>query len=205
LAANGWNVVRYGTTTCVRPGTGVGECGAGIKAGEGISFKVDYVSDVPSLSDEMKDLAAQGRRVGINLSLTSHPFAAVLGEFTACRPAQPACKWTAVYAMPWVYGPEYLPTGESLYIPGSVFDAESYEDPKMTRLITATITAPVSREAGALTAYGQYVKQQLPVLYAPSSIRTYGPGAGTLVAKKLGGYAANALGLMNPEDWYFTR
>ena len=28
---------------------------------------------------------------------------------------------------------------------------------------------------------------------------------GVLVDKHLGGYAANALGLMNPEDWYFTK
>ena len=205
LSANGWNVVRYGTTMCVRPGTGAGECGTGIKAGEGISFNVDYISGVPSLQDEMKDLAAQARRVGIDLSLTTHPFDAVFREFTPCQPSQNTCTWTAVYPIPWVYGPAYLPTGESLYTPGSAVNAESYADPKMTQLITATITSPASGEARALTAYGQYVKQQLPVLFAPSSIRTYGPGAGTLVARKLGGYAANALGLMNPEDWYFTK
>jgi peptide/nickel transport system substrate-binding protein len=111
-----------------------------------------------------------------------------------------------VYAVGFGYGPAYLPTGESLYNPGTAGDAESYTDWKMTQLITATATSPASQEARALTAYGQYVKQQLPVLFTPSSIGAYGPGmAGTLVAKNLGGYAANALGEMNPEDWYFTR
>jgi hypothetical protein len=43
------------------------------------------------------------------------------------------------------------------------------------------------------------------VVFDPTQIRTYANDAGTLVAKNLGGYAANALGLMNPEDWYFTR
>jgi hypothetical protein len=45
----------------------------------------------------------------------------------------------------------------------------------------------------------------MPVVLAPTQIRTYEFGAGTLVAKNLGGYAANALGLINPEDWYSTR
>jgi len=43
------------------------------------------------------------------------------------------------------------------------------------------------------------------VLFGPTSIGTYQGDAGTLVNSKLGGYAANALGLMNPEDWYFTK
>jgi len=42
LTANGWKVEPGGATTCQKPGTGTGECGAGIKAGEGISFNIDY-------------------------------------------------------------------------------------------------------------------------------------------------------------------
>ena len=38
LTGNGWNVVPDGTTTCVKPGTGPGDCGTGIAAGEGISL-----------------------------------------------------------------------------------------------------------------------------------------------------------------------
>ena len=32
-----------------------------------------------------------------------------------------------------------------------------------------------------------------------------GGNAATLVDKKLGGYAANALGFLSPEGWYFTK
>ena len=49
------------------------------------------------------------------------------------------------------------------------------------------------------------MEQSLPVVFGPTSIGTYQGDAGTLVAKNLGGYAANALGWMNPEDWYFTK
>jgi peptide/nickel transport system substrate-binding protein len=105
----------------------------------------------------------------------------------------------------WAYGPDYLPTGEPLYDPGSFDNPGSYANPKMTQLIAATIRSPASREKHAITAYAQYVKQQLPVLFTPASIGTYFAGAGTLVAKDLGGYAANAFGFMNPEDWYFVK
>jgi peptide/nickel transport system substrate-binding protein len=206
LSANGWNVVPGGTTTCVRPGTGAGECGAGIKAGEGISFNVDYVSGVASVRDEMKDLAAQARRVGINLSPTTHPFNTVIGVATPCTPTQSTCEWQAENAdAGWVYGPAFMPTGEPLYDPGGPGNAGSYGDPKMTQLIRATITTRTGSEATALTAYDNYAEQQLPVVFGPTLIGSYSTGAGTLVAKNLGGYAANAFVLMNPEDWYFTR
>jgi peptide/nickel transport system substrate-binding protein len=206
LSANGWNVVPGGTTMCVRPGTDAGECGAGIKAGEGISFKVDYVSGVASSHDEMKDLAAQARRVGVNLSLTTHPFGAVISAAVPCTPGQSSCSWTAEnWGAGWIYGPDYLPTGEPLYDPGVPGNAGSYSDPKMSQLIRATVTRHAGSEATALTAYDNYAEQQLPVVFGPTQIGTYNPAAGTLVAKHLGGYAANAFGLMNPEDWYFTR
>jgi peptide/nickel transport system substrate-binding protein len=206
LTANGWNVVPGGQTTCVKPGPGAGECGAGIKAGEGISFNVDYLSGVVSVQDEMKDLAAQAKRVGIKLSLTTHPFNTVIGAAFPCTPKQATCKWQAEnWGAGWIYGPAYLPTGEQLYNPGSAANAGSYSDPKMTQLIQATVTGPAASEATALTEYDNYAERQLPVVFGPTQIGTYNGDAGTLVAKNLGGYAANALGLMNPEDWYFTR
>ncbi len=206
LHANGWHVMPGATTTCVNPGTGPGECGAGIKAGEGISFGIDYASGAVSLQDEMEDLAAQASRIGIRISLTTHISASVFSAATPCRPSQPACRWTAEnMGGGWAYGPDYLPTGEPLYYPGSAANSGSYDDQKANQLITQTITGSASQEPRALTAYAQYVKQQLPVIFAPTQIGSYAADAGTLVANDLGGYAANALGLMNPEDWYFTK
>jgi len=206
LESHGWNVVAGGSTTCKSPGTAANECGAGIRAGEGISFNLDYQSGVATLQSEMNDLVAQAKKVGINIYLTSHPFDTVISTAVACTPNQPACKWTAQnWGAGWLYGPDYLPTGESLYAPGAVANYGSYSDPEATKLINETIVGPVSQEPRALTAYAKYIEQQVPVVYGPTSIGTYQGDAGTLVAKNLGGYAANALGLMNPEDWYFTK
>ncbi len=206
LTSNGWKVVPNGTTTCAKPGTGAGECGAGIKAGEAISFNIDYQSGVVAVQSEMDDLAAEAKKVGISIDLTTHPFSTVIGTAVACTPSEPTCKWTAEnWGAGWIYGPDYLPTGESLFAPGAVANYGSYNNPASTALITATITGPAAGETQALVAYAKQMEQQLPVVFGPTSIGTYGGYAGDLIDKNLGGYAANALGLMNPEDWYFTK
>jgi peptide/nickel transport system substrate-binding protein len=200
LSSHGWKVVPGGTTTCQNPSL----CGAGITQGEGISFTLDYESGVVSVQDEMNDLAAQAKKVGINITLTTHPFGTVISTAVACQPSQPTCKWQAEnWGAGWIYGPSYLPTGEQLFAPGAVANYGSYNDPSTTQLISEVTVA--SNETQELDAYAQNVSQHVPVVFQPTSIGSYQGDAGTLVAKNLGGYAANALGLMNPEDWYFTR
>lgn len=105
----------------------------------------------------------------------------------------------------WIYGPDYLPTGESLFAPGAVANYGSYNDPQATALIKQTVFGPDSGEKAALSAYAAYMEQQLPVAFGPTSIGTYQGDGGTLISDKLGGYAANALGMMNPEDWYLVK
>jgi peptide/nickel transport system substrate-binding protein len=206
LKSNGWSVKPGGSSTCIKPGTAAGDCGAGIKAGEGISLNIDYESGVVAVQNEMNDLTSNAKKVGITLSLSTHPFQSVVAAGAPCTPNKPTCKWTAEnWGAGWIYGPSYLPTGEPLYNPGSAANAGSYSDPKMTKLISATITGPLSQESAALAAYDEYASAQVPVVYGPTSIGTFAGDAGTLVDSKLGGYAANALGLMNPEDWYFTK
>ena len=206
LTANGWKVTPGGTSSCIKPGTGKGECGAGIKQGEGIAFNIDYESGVVAVQDEMNDLQAQARKVGININLTSHPFDTVISTAVACKPTQSTCKWTAQnWGAGWIYGPDYLPTGEELYQPGAVANYGSYSNPTTTKLIQQTTEGPQSQEAAALSAYAKNISEELPVVFGPTSIGTYGGDAAVVVASNLGGYAANALGLMNPEDWYFTK
>jgi peptide/nickel transport system substrate-binding protein len=208
LTANGWKVVPGGATTCAKPGTSAGDCGAGIKAGEGISFNLDYQSGVVAVEDEMNDLAAQAKKVGITLNLTTHPFPTVVGAATPCAPTAATCKWTAEnWGAGWIYGPDYLPTGEDLYQPAAAANAGSYVDPtgKMSTVIGTTLTAAESNESSVLATYANYVSQQDPVEFQPTSIGTFQGDAGTLVAKNLGGYAANALGFLTPQYWYFTK
>jgi len=202
LSSHGWKVVPGGTTTCQNPSL----CGTGISKGEGISFNVDYESGVVAVQDEMNDLASQAKKLGITINVTTHPFNTVIATGSPCTPSAAACKWTAEnWGAGWIYGPSYLPTGEPLYNPGSAANAGSYVDPKMTSLISQTITGPLASESSALSTYSTYVSQQDPVIFGPTSVGTFGGYAATLIDSKLGGYAANALGFLEPQYWYFTK
>ncbi|MGE5617373.1 MAG: ABC transporter substrate-binding protein, partial [Candidatus Woesearchaeota archaeon] len=202
LTSHGWKVVPGGTTTCENPA----QCGKGINKGEGISFNIDYLSGVVSTQDEMNDLASQAKKLGISINLTTHPFSTVVATGAPCTPNQPTCKWTAQnWGAGWIYGPSYFPTGEQLYAPGSAANAGSYNDPQMTSLINKTITVPASQVSSAMDEYAKYAGEQDPVIYGPTSVGTFGGYAATLVSKKLGGYAANALGFLSPEGWYLTK
>lgn len=205
LSSHGWKVAPGGTTTCQNPSL----CGPGIKKGEGISFNMDYLSGVVSTADEMNQLAANAKRIGVSINLTTHPFASVISAAVPCTPSQSTCKWAMNnWGAGWIYGPDYLPTGEVLYAPGAASNAGSYVDPtgKMVQLIDATVTGPLSQENQALVNYANYVAEQDPgVIFNPTGVGTYGSVAADVVSKKLGGYAASALGFLTPEDWYFVK
>ena len=98
----------------------------------------------------MNDLAANAKKLGITINLTTHPFSTVVGTAVPCTPSQATCKWDGQnWGAGWIYGPCYLPTGEPLYNPGSAANAGSYVDPsgKMTSLITADDHRPPLQES----------------------------------------------------------
>ena len=206
LSSHGWKVVPNGSSTCQHPGTGANQCGAGVSAGQTITFNLDYQAGTSTIQSEMNDLAAQAKKVGINLQLTAHPFDTVISTAVACQPTAPDCGWTAEnWGAGWIFAPDFLPTGESLYGPGAVANYGSFNDPHATSLITATITGAAANEKQALANYAQYMEQNVPVVYGPTSIGSYQGDAGTMIDKKLGGYAANAYGYLVPETYYFTK
>ncbi len=206
LKQNGWKVVPGGASTCEKPGTSPGDCGADIKKGEGISFDIDTAAGLQAPAQEMQDLQSQASKVGIKISLSSHPFPLVQQTAVRCEPTQPACSWTAVnFGGGWSYSPDYYPTGEDIFGSGALENSGNYASPEMDKLIKATITVPESQEAAAMKQYVAYAEKNLPVVYEPSSIGTFGPSAGTLVSSKIGGYRANTIGLLTPEQWYLTK
>ncbi len=206
LKSNGWKVVPGGLTTCIKPGTAAGDCGAGIRQGEGISFNLDYLSDVTATAEEMQDLQSQASRVGIKIQLTTHPFDDVYSAAVHCTASEPKCKWTAEnWGAGWIYGPDYYPTGEDLFQSGAVANYSNYSDDEMNKLVKDSITASSAQERPVMSRFVHYTETQLPVVFEPTSIGTFGSSAGTLVDSKIGGYTANALGWLSPEDWYLTK
>ena len=84
LTSHGWKVVPDGVTTCVKPGTKSGECGAGIGKGAALSFNYLYYNGSVSFDDQIKELAVTWARAGIKLQLEVKGLDAVIS--TAVMP-----------------------------------------------------------------------------------------------------------------------
>ncbi len=200
LARHGWKIVPNGHSTCTRPGTAASECGAGVKAGQPLDFTLMYPSGLPYADGSMTDLQSVAKQVGIEISLDQVTSATVAQTIEACAPASPACSWQlGNYGTAWVFAPDHYPSGEEIFQTGALGNVNNYSDPAIDRLIIATTRTPASGAQAALDAYANQVRLQLPDFWQPS------PGTLITVQSNLRGFAPNAYGFINPEQWYFTK
>jgi peptide/nickel transport system substrate-binding protein len=200
LAAHGWKIVPNGVSTCARPGTGTGDCGAGIKAGQPLTFTLMYPSGLPYTDGAMVDLQSVAKQVGIEISLNQQTAATVTATILSCAPSSSACNWElGNYGTAWLFQPDHYPTGDEIFQTGALGNVNNYSNPAIDQLIAATTRAPLSGAQAALDAYADEVRLQLPDFWQPS------PGTLITVQSNLRGVAPNAYGFINPEEWYFTK
>ncbi len=176
LKANGWKVVPGGTSYCADPGTGPGQCGAGISANQPASFKLLYSSGTQELTNEMAALQSTMRaKAGIALTLSEEATADVGATIqNGCSSSKPCNNWDladVALSFTWTYGPDFLPTGEELFVPGAVDDSGGYSSATNDANVLATNTAPTqTAEQAALDRYQNYLAENLPVLYMPMGV-----------------------------------
>ncbi len=172
LQANGWTVKAGGVSTCTSPGTGTGQCGAGIPQGARASFSLQYESGQPSLDQEMAQLKTDYAQAGIAIDLTSAPFDTVIGNAIPCKAGQ-ACSWDMEFwGGGWIYAPDYYPTGDELWsctgsgasVAYAGSDSGGYCDAQAEQDILATED---SNSVSALYTYEDYLAKQLPVIWLP--------------------------------------
>jgi peptide/nickel transport system substrate-binding protein len=207
LKDNGWKVVPGGVSTCIKPGTGAGECGTGITKGQPFAFTINYESDVTSVQEEMEDLQSQASKVGIKLTLTAHPYDDVASAAEHCSAGTGLCDWDAEnYGAGWLWGVQHYPSGDALVASQSFDNFANYSNKKMDKLIHATVVAKPSQERAAMAKFEKYADAQVPYMWMPDSVGAFGYGtAGTLISNKLGGFTANAFGIVMPQDYYLTK
>ncbi|HUY54251.1 MAG TPA: ABC transporter substrate-binding protein [Candidatus Nanopelagicaceae bacterium] len=204
LKGNGWTVVPGGTSYCSAPGTGPGECGAGIASHAPASFSLLYASGSVQLTNEMEAMQSTMRSVaGITLSLTSAPFSQVIGTvFAGCSDATPCKNWElADWGGGWNYNPDNFPTGGEIFATGAGSNAGDYSSPTNNANIAATHTAPTNAaEYAALFKYEDYLVQQLPVVWMPD-----GPYQLTMYKSSLKGVLSRGVAgfKIYPEFYYF--
>jgi len=207
LKANGWKVLPGGNSFCANPGTGAGQCGAGISKGETARLTELYLTGSVPLADEMEAWqSALVRYAGIQLVLSTSSFAGVIGTaYNGCTFATPCRGWDFVdwgAPLELTYAPNYFPTGDEQVATGAASNAGYYSSREMDSLIRATEQEPTrGSEISALFRYENYVARQLPLIFLPS-----GPSQLTMYKSNLDGVTPQGIfAEIYPQDYVYAK
>jgi peptide/nickel transport system substrate-binding protein len=191
LEAHGWSM-QGGVMTCQDPS----KCGAGIKQGQKLSLTYVYSTGVAATTAMWQTYKSDASQAGIDINLVGQSFNTIIGESAPCAPMSSKCAVQVFTFGGWVFnGPGFEPTGEPLFATGAGSNSGNYSDPTMDSLIAGT------HNDSATSAFDQYATfgaQQLPVIWAPQSVRIYA------VNSKLHNVTFSALYTLVHEYWYFT-
>ena len=195
LASHGWSVVPNGVSTCANPSL----CGPGIKKGQPLSFSFLYASGTAWIQSEVTQLQSNAASIGIKLNLEPKPFndlGAVAGN---CVVAKLPCDWDMVsFGNGWSYSPDFLPTGDEVFMCGAINNFGGYCDPADDALIDKTLT---SSNLQYMYNWQNYLTPRLPVMWAPNAAYQL-----TEIASNLKGALPQSPTLsINPENWYFVK
>jgi peptide/nickel transport system substrate-binding protein len=130
---------------------------------------------------------------GVVINLTQAPFDTVIANAAPCK-ITPSCSWEMEnWGQGWSYGPDYYPTGESIFETGSGINEGSYSDPVNDKNINATHV--ISGNA-VLYKYEDYLTEQLPVVWQPNPDFQISE-----ISNKLKGVSQSSLLNYTPEYW----
>jgi len=198
LKAHGWKVIPNGTSTCQRPGTAAADCGAGIAAGQPLSFQLLYSSGTASTDEQEAAIQSSEAQAGVKISLKPEPFntlSSYVGACTASSHPAATCGWQLVDFGYDEY--ELYPAGNGFFNTGGYNNEGGYSNAEMNSLINAT---EHGSSTSAFFTYEDYAARQLPWLWLPL-------GSNIFVYKSnLQGFAPlnPVSGGLNPEVWYYS-
>jgi peptide/nickel transport system substrate-binding protein len=195
LSSHGWRVVPGGSSSCVDPA----RCGPGIAQGKTLSFNFPYASGLSWLASEMTELQSNAAQVGIKLTLQPKPINQVTAVAAAnCVAVKTPCNWDMANFEGFTFSPDYLPTGDVLYLTGATSNYGGYSNAQNDAMIEQTLTSP---NLSYMYAWEDYLAVQLPVEWQPFPALQL-----TEIASNLKGVTPQSSTLsINPENWYFVK
>jgi peptide/nickel transport system substrate-binding protein len=164
-----------------------------------MTFTMPYTTGIGWLTAEMAQLKSNASLAGIKISLQPRASGVVTAMAVGnCVVAKIPCNWDmADWGGGWTYGPDYEPTGETLFMCGAVANSGGYCDKTNDALIQKTLT---SDNLQAMYTWQDYLSGQLPVIWQAQPA-----GQLTEVANNLKGVTPQSPTLtINPENWYFA-
>jgi len=195
LTSHGWKVVPGGATSCVDPA----KCGPGIAQGKTLTFNFPYASGLSWLASEMTELQSNAAQVGIKLNIEPQPINQVTSVAAAnCVAVKVSCDWDMANFEGFTFSPDYLPTGDVLYLTGATSNYGAYSDAQNDAMIEKTLT---SSNLSYMYSWQDYLAKQLPFEWQPFPAYQI-----TEVANDLKGALPQSPTLsINPENWYFVK
>ena len=200
LQAHGWRAPTNGNGpyTCQHPGSGPTQCGAGVRPGMSLTLTLAYASGVDWMESAARELVSNAALAGIKIKLQPDTFSNVVGEVFV--PSDPNYRtWQLAQWGSWVYSPDYLPTGDTLFDPSSPNDGGGYNDSTNNSLITDTLQAGPKQFLRAMYHWEQYLAPKLPVIWEPN----YPTLLETINGLSIG--PQNSALTIMPEMWYYRQ
>jgi len=204
LKDNGWKVVPGGVSYCDNPGTGSGQCGAGVQKNEQATFSMILASGNEVATNEMEAYQSTLKSVaGIGLTIKQEPFATVIGTMdNGCTYTTPCNDWQiANWIGGWSYSPDYFPTGGEIFECGAGSNVGDYCNSTNDANIAATHTAVTSAaEHTALVTYQNFLATHLPGVFLPNT-----PYQLTMYKSDLKGVVPqDVFNIIYPQDYSFA-
>jgi peptide/nickel transport system substrate-binding protein len=151
------------------------------------------------LASEMSDLQSNAAQVGIKLNLEPQPINQITAVAAAnCVAVKISCDWDMANYEGFTFSPDYLPTGDVLYLTGATSNYGGYSNAENDAMIEKTLTSP---NLSYMYSWQDYLATQLPVEWQPFPAYQL-----TEVANNLEGVTPQSTTLsINPENWYFVK
>ncbi|MFI6604168.1 ABC transporter substrate-binding protein [Nonomuraea sp. NPDC050536] len=197
LTDNGWKVAPNGSTTCERPGTGPGQCGADIPQGQTISFTLASASSPAFVGARDVAFASAAKKLGIAVKIVTKSLNYMYANYGNTFAPATKNEWAMQD-----YGPLYLaagyPSSNTVFNTEGSFNLGSYKNAEVDKLIAA---ATFGADEKALSAEATSLAQDLPVLFLPTP-HTLVVWKNTLSGPQ-SSFNALISFLYTPELWYF--
>ena len=196
LTSHGWKVAAKEVAICVAPA----RCGRGIRSGHLLVFTLPYAAGTSWIAQEMTQLRSNASLAGIKINLQPESFGQIAALAAGnCKVAKLPCNWDmANWGSGWLYGPDFAPTGETLFKCGAIANSGGYCSKTNDNYIQQTLT---SDNPQIMYTWQNYLAEQLPVMFQPN-----GAFQLTEIVNNLKGVTPQSPTLsINPEDWYFVK
>ena len=114
----------------------------------------------------MTQLQSNAAQVGIKLNVEPKP-ASEVGAGGNCVVGHIPCNWDmAYYGNGWTFSPDFLPTGDTLFLCNGVADIGGYCNQTNDAMIEKTLT---SSNLQYMYTWQNYLASQLPEIWAPDA------------------------------------